>query len=150
MNKQRAVLATSAVFLSAALVASYFQLQEPAIKATDVLTWDCESAVYKPESITLACADGGLLLQNIVWKEWGLEGAKGSGVYLENNCQPECSRGQFSDTWVEISLKPSMRSNSAAYLENLVIKPLKGQTLPRNQLQIEMDLSGFSGIIFND
>jgi len=150
MNKPRAVLATSAVFLSAALVASYFQFQEPAIKATDVLTWDCESAEYKPESITLTCADGGLLLRRIDWKEWGPEGARGSGVYSENNCQPDCASGEFSNTLVEISLNPSIRSNSLKYLENLVIKPLKGQTLPRNQFQIEVDLSEFSRLIGND
>ena len=39
MNKPRTALATSAMFLSAALVASYLQLQKPAIKATEVLTW---------------------------------------------------------------------------------------------------------------
>lgn len=149
MKKPRAALATSAVFLSAALVANYFLLQKSSIKATEVLTWDCESPEYKPDTITLACADGGLLLRSIDWKEWGSEGASGSGIYSENNCQPDCSRGQFSDTRVEISLKPSVRANSAAYLENLVIKPLKGQTLPRNQLQIEMDLSEFSTAISN-
>lgn len=150
MNKPRAVLATSAVLLSVALVATYFQSQEPVSKATDILTWDCESAQYKPDTITLACADGGLLLRSIDWKVWESEGASGSGIYSENNCRPDCSQGQFSETWVEISLKPSLRANSAAYLEILVIKPLKGQTLPRNQLQIEMDLSEFSTAISND
>jgi hypothetical protein len=150
MKKPRAVLATSAVFLSAALVASYFQFQQPTIKATEVLTWDCESAVYKPESITLTCADGGILLQDIDWKEWGSEGARGSGVYSENNCQPDCSRGEFSETRVEILLKPFRGSKSGLYLENLVIKPLTGQTLPKNQIQIDVDLSEFSGVISND
>ena len=149
MNKPRAVLAISAVFLSAALIASYYQFQQPTIKVTEVLTWDCGTSVYKPESITLACADGGIVVQSIVWKEWGIEGASGAGVYSENNCLPDCSRGEFSETRVEIVLKSSRRSDSALLLENLVIKPLTGQTLPRNQMQIDVDLSEFSEVISN-
>ena len=143
MNKPRAVLATSAVFLSAALVASYFQSQEPAIKATDVLTWNCESAEYKPESITLTCADGGMLIQNITWLSWGPRGASGSAIYSENNCKPDCASGQFSSVPVEVSLTNLIQYQSLFYLKNLVITPLKGQNLPRGQLKIKSDLLEF-------
>jgi hypothetical protein len=94
MKKPHAVLTTSAVFLSAALVVSYFQSQEPTIKATDVLTWDCESAVYKPESITLTCADGGELIHSIIWTTWTSKNASGTGIYSINLCNPNCAEGK--------------------------------------------------------
>jgi hypothetical protein len=144
MNKPRAALASSAVFLSAALVVSYFQSQEPTFKATEVLTWDCESAVYKPESITLTCADGGVLIQKIEWLSWGPKGAKGSAIYLENNCQPDCASGKFSSVPVEVSLSNLIQYQSLFYLKNLVITPLKGLNLPRGQLEIKSDLSEFA------
>ena len=37
MMKSRAVFAAGAVFLSAALAVTYFQVQEPAVKTTEVL-----------------------------------------------------------------------------------------------------------------
>jgi hypothetical protein len=42
MMKSRAIFAAGAVFLSAALAVTYFQVKEPTVKATEVLTWDCE------------------------------------------------------------------------------------------------------------
>ena len=92
MIKSRAVFAASAVFLSAALVASYLHFQQPSIKATEVFTWDCESAVYKPESITLTCADGGMRVENLTWAVWDKTGSVGHGNYLENDCQPRVKK----------------------------------------------------------
>ena len=143
MKRPGAVLATSAVFLSAALVVSYFQFQKPAIKATEVLTWDCESAVYKPESITLTCADGGVLLQGIDWKEWGSEGAIGTGIYLENNCKPNCASGKFIETPVTISLTNLIEFNSKIHLKDLAITAISGENFPSGNTLIKWDLSEY-------
>jgi hypothetical protein len=131
MNKPRAVLATSAVFLSAALVASYFQSQEPAIKATDVLTWDCESAEYKPESITLTCADGGELIRSITWTTWTSKSASGTGIYSINLCNPNCAEGQRLEEPVEVVLSDAEQVSKKIVYKTLIFTTLSGQNLPQ-------------------
>ena len=130
MNKPRAVLATSAVFLSAALVASYFQSQEPAIKATDVLTWDCESAEYKPESITLTCADGGWSIQAITWSTWTEKGAEGTGTWRENLCKPNCADGEIVEAKVQVRLSDLTPNKGKFYLRTIDIVTPDGKDFP--------------------
>ena len=130
MNKQRAVLATSAVFLSAALVASYYQSQEPTIKATDVLTWDCESAVYKPESITLTCADGGWSIQAITWSTWTEKGAEGTGTWRENLCKPNCAAGKIAEAKVNVKLSDLTSNKGKFYLRTIDIVTPDGKDFP--------------------
>jgi len=131
MNKPRAVLATSAVFLSAALVASYFQSQEPTIKTTDVLTWDCESAEYKPESITLTCADGGELIRSITWTTWTSKSASGTGIYSINLCNPNCAEGQRLEEPVEVVLSDAEQVSKKIVYKTLIFTTLSGQNLPQ-------------------
>jgi len=130
MNKPRAVLATSAVFLSAALVASYFQLQEPSIKATDVLTWDCGSPEYKPESITLTCADGGWSIQAITWTTWTEKGAEGTGTWRENLCKPNCADGEIVEATVQVKLTDLTPSKGKFYLRTIDIVTPDGKDFP--------------------
>jgi hypothetical protein len=131
MNKPRAALATIAVLLSAALVASYFQSQEPTIKATDVLTWDCESLVYQPESITVTCADGGELIHSIVWATWTSKSASGSGIYSINLCNPSCAEGQRLEEPVEIALDNAEQDSRKFVYKTLIFSTLSGQNLPQ-------------------
>lgn len=144
MNKPRAVLATSAVFLSAALVASYFQSQEPTIKATEVLMWDCGSLVNQPESITLTCADGGMAVGEIKWQRWDSEEALGTGIYIENSCQPDCANGKFIQTPVTITLTNLIEYNSKFHLKDLTITAISGENFPSGNTLIKWDLSEYS------
>ena len=130
MNKPRAVLAISAVFLSAALIASYFQFQQPTIKATEVLTWDCESAVRKPESITLTCADGGWSLQEITWTSWAEKGAEGMGIFRENLCKPSCADGEFVEAKVNLKLSGLTPYKGKFYLKTVDIVTQDGKDFP--------------------
>jgi hypothetical protein len=130
MNKPRAALATSAVFLSAALVASYFQSQEPTIKATEVLTWDCESAVYKPKSITLTCADGGWSIQAITWNTWTAEGAEGTGTWRENLCEPNCADGEIVEAKARVKLSDLTPYKGKFYLRTIDIVTPDGKDFP--------------------
>ena len=143
MNKPPAVLATSAVFLSAALVASYFQSQEPIIKATEVLTWDCESAVHKPESITLTCADGGWSLQEITWTSWTETGAEGTGTFRENLCKPSCAEGEIVEAKVNLKLSDLTPYKEKFYLKTIDIVTADGEDFPwgaRGEGSITWDL----------
>ena len=131
MNKPRAVLTTSAVFLSAALVVSYFQIQQPTIKATEVLTWDCGSLVNQPESITLTCADGGELIHSITWTTWTSKSASGTGIYSINLCNPNCAEGQRLEEPVEVVLRNAVQDSKMIVYKTLIFTTLSGQNLPQ-------------------
>ena len=142
MKKSRAVLTTSAVFLSAALVVSYFQFQQPTIKATEVLTRDCESAVYKPEAITLTCADGGWSLQEITWTSWTEKGAVGTGIFRENLCKPSCADGDFVEAKVNLKLRDLISYEGKFYLKTIDIVTSDGKDFPWGRAgKIEWKLS---------
>ena len=130
MKKSHAVLTTSAVFLSATLVVSYFQIQEPTIKPTEVLTWDCESPEYKPESITLTCADGGWSLQEITWNSWTEKGAEGTGTFRENLCKPDCADGEIVQAKVKVKLSNLIVEQEKHYLRTLDIQTQDGKDFP--------------------
>ena len=131
MKKSHAVLTTSAVFLSAALVVSYFQIQEPTIKATEVLTWDCGSLVNQPESITLTCADGGELIHSITWTSWTSKSASGTGIYSINLCNPNCAEGQRLEEPVEVVLRNAVQDSKKIAYKTLIFRTLSGQNLPQ-------------------
>ena len=127
MIKSRAVFAAGAVFLSAALAVTYFQVQEPTIKDNQVLTWDCEFPEYKPKAITLTCADGGLYVDQISWNTWTKEGATGSGIFHENLCEPSCAEGELVSEAVKLSLSELTPRKGKFYLRTLDIETQSGK-----------------------
>jgi hypothetical protein len=126
MMNSRAVFAAGAVFLSAALAVSYFQVKEPAVKATDVLTWDCELPEYKPKAITLTCASGGYYVDEITWNTWTKEGATGSGIFHENLCDPSCAEGESVSEAVKLTLTELTPRKGKFYLRTLDIETVTG------------------------
>jgi len=127
MMNSRAVFAAGAVFLSAALAVTYFQMKEPAVKATEVLTWDCELPEYKPEAITLTCADGGLYVDQITWNTWTKEGATGSGIFHKNLCEPSCAEGESVSEAVKLTLTELTPRKGKFYLRTLDIETQSGR-----------------------
>ena len=127
MMNSRAVFAAGAVFLSAALAVTYFQVKEPAVKATEVLTWDCELPEYKPKAITLTCASGGYYVDEITWNTWTKEGATGSGIFHENLCDPSCAEGESVSEAVKLTLTELTPRKGKFYLRTLDIKTQSGK-----------------------
>ncbi len=132
MIKSRTIFAASAVFLSAALATNLFLTDrdtKPAIKvkATEVLTWDCELPEFKPEAITLTCADGGLYVDKIQWTSWSQRGATGTGIFYENLCEPSCAEGKQVGEEVKISLSNLTPRKGKFYLRTLDIKTVSGK-----------------------
>ena len=125
--KSRAVFAAGAVFLSAALAVTYFQVKEPAVKATEVLTWDCELPEYKPKAITLTCASGGYYVDEITWNTWTKEGATGSGIFHENLCDPSCAEGESVSEAVKLTLTELTPRKGKFYLRTLDIETQSGK-----------------------
>jgi len=54
-----------------------------------------EQSVVEPASITLACADNGLGIGDLVWSAWTATGATGTGRVWANDCTPNCAEGKF-------------------------------------------------------
>jgi len=153
MLKGKAIIATSAALLSAALVALLFnptekqsvKTEEPSVNlpADQILTFDCEIPVTKPKSITLTCADGGMVVSDITWDKWSAQVAQGSGIYLENNCEPDCASGTYSKTQVDISLTKLIEFDKKYFLKDLAIKAIKGKNFPSGSDLITWDLMEF-------
>jgi hypothetical protein len=153
MLKGKAIIATSAALLSAALVALLFnptekqsvKTEEPSgnLPADQILTFDCEIPVTKPNSITLTCADGGMMVTDITWDSWSAQGAQGSGIYLENNCEPDCASGTYSKTQVDLFLTNLVEFDKKYFLKDLAIKAIKGKNFPSGSDLITWDLMEF-------
>ncbi len=142
MNKARYIFAASAVFLSAALAANTLSnnpVAEPVpspsptiiipvdLKDSDVLTWDCEIPVQKPDTITLTCADGGWIVHTITWSKWGIDGAKGTGIFREKLCDPSCAEGNIAQEKVTIKLTDLAERKGKFYLRSLEISAASGE-----------------------
>ena len=125
--KSRAVFTASAVILSAALAVTYFQVKEPMVRATEVLTWDCELPAYKPQAIILTCADGGLYLDQITWESWAKAGATGTGIFHENLCEPSCAEGESVSEAVKLTLTELTPRKGKFYLRTLDIETQSGK-----------------------
>jgi hypothetical protein len=145
MIKARYVFTIGVVFLSAALAVTYFQVKEPAVKATEVLTWDCELPEYKPKAITLTCADGGLYVDQITWNTWTKEGATGSGIFHENLCDPNCAEGKIVEAEVIVKLGQLTPYKGEYYLRTLDIRTPTRQNFPWGRTGVlEWDVMEFA------
>ena len=77
----------------------------------------------KPDSITLACADGGIYVDSISWSTWGGKTAAGTGKYHMNSCTPDCASGTYSNVPVKVTLSaiiPQKKSKKLMYSKILV------------------------------
>ena len=131
MSKSRVAITAGAVFLSAALAVSLFSSQQSkTLTPEQVLTWDCETAEYMPESITITCADGGIFVEKIQWSTWSKEGATGMGIYSENLCEPSCAEGKRVTAPVKLTLSNLTESKGKVYLRTLDIVTSDGKDFP--------------------
>lgn len=72
--------------------------------ATVRVTGDCLHEQYEPKQITLACADGGTVVEQLKWSQWSAHGAAGTGVLTVVSCTPSCSAGKPHRYPVRIAL----------------------------------------------
>jgi hypothetical protein len=128
VSKTKVTITAGAVLLSAALAVVLFSTQgSPSLTPRNVLTWDCETSAYKPESITITCADGGIYVEKIKWSTWSKEGATGSGIFSENLCDPSCADGQRVEAQVNLRLTNLTEQNGKNYLRTLDISTANGK-----------------------
>jgi hypothetical protein len=131
VSNSRVAITAGAVFLSAALAVSLFSSQQfKTLTPEKVLTWDCESFVYKPENITITCADGGIFVKKIRWSIWSKEGAMGIGIFSENLCEPNCAEGKRVTAPVNVRLSNLAEHKGKYYFRSLDISTPDGKDFP--------------------
>ena len=96
----------------------------------DVLTWDCESPIYKPTTIMLTCGDGGWAVIKIKWQTWTTEEATGKGYFRENLCQPSCAEGEIVQAPVLLKLSSLTPYKEKFYFRTLDITTPDGKPFP--------------------
>ena len=146
MNRSRAVFTVGTVFLSAALVVTFFIPQEETsnMSSSEVYTWDCEIPEQRPEQITLTCADGGMSVNRIEWSRWDESGAEGKGFYSVNDCDPNCADGKMLEMPVRIWLRDLVMHEGKKYLRTLEINSISGENLPQSgESSLEWDVMEF-------
>ena len=66
---------------------------------------DCTKPKVKPNRIVFYCADAGAYINDLHWDHWGGHRARGSGVFHEKVCKPDCSSGRYRDYHASIRLR---------------------------------------------
>lgn len=99
----------------------------------EVFTWNCESAVQRPEEIVLPCADAGIYVDQIKWSTWKRLGAVGTGVFHINDCDPDCADGTMHQAPVRVELSNLERYKGKYFLRTLEIISKDGKNLPEQQ-----------------
>lgn len=54
---------------------------------------DCSKALTRPKTVTLTCADAGVVLSKLSWSSFGGSAAKAKGQIAINTCKPNCAAG---------------------------------------------------------
>ena len=55
------------------------------------------TAIVRPTSYVLACADANTYFKAIKWTTWGATSATATATFVQNNCEPTCVAGRFED-----------------------------------------------------
>ena len=66
---------------------------------------DCTKPKVKPNRIVFFCADFGAYINDLHWGHWGGHRARGSGVFHEKVCKPDCASGRYRDYHASIRLR---------------------------------------------
>lgn len=64
---------------------------------------NCGAALTRPKTVTLTCADAGIVLTKLKWSSFGGATAKASGKIDVNTCEPDCAAGAAKSYRVKVS-----------------------------------------------
>jgi hypothetical protein len=94
-----AVAATVSVAAAAAAL--------PASAAARTYMPDCQSKLrFQPRSVTVFCADAGMVVRRVDWTSWGDDRARGdSRRAFVNDCEPSCADGTFHRYHAQLLLR---------------------------------------------
>jgi len=69
-----------------------------------VFVSNCKKQVYKPKTITVFCADSGVVIEKIKHTSYGAKTATGTGTANVNLCEPDCAAGKTKNFKVKFAL----------------------------------------------
>lgn len=110
------------------------------LESKDIYTFLCEKVVQRPTTLTNTCADFGQSVYEIKWQEWNANGATGTGVYSENQCDPDCATGERIETKVIIRLDRFTTDGTRYFFNFLTIS---SSNFEENEIYEIWDLSKF-------
>jgi hypothetical protein len=87
---------------------------------------DCAAAApyplsREPFSITIACADAGIGVQDMTWMTWTAATATGSGLLWEKLCVPDCAAGKVGYYPVDVTLSMVRASAKGQWFSELTV-----------------------------
>ena len=87
---------------------------------------DCAAAApyslsREPSSITIACADAGIGVQDMTWVTWTTTAATGSGLLWEKLCVPDCATGKIGYYPVDVTLSAVRASAKGQWFSELTV-----------------------------
>lgn len=97
-----------------------------------IYVYNCGMVDYKPTSMTQFCADAGAGVADIEWDTWSASGAKGTGQYAVNPCEPSCVEGKWKFADVKVALSKVVRDKSKRVLSRIDIVTIDGKNLPQS------------------
>lgn len=75
---------------------------QPAVHNTYVP--NCNTLVYKPSSIVIACADANTLVNHLHWHTWTQTSATATADFVYNDCIPNCASGHDHSFRADVKL----------------------------------------------
>lgn len=61
---------------------------------------------YRPHTISVFCADGGMQVTRLRWSKWSADEARGHSTRtFVNDCNPNCAQGHFDRFHVRLVLR---------------------------------------------
>jgi hypothetical protein len=69
------------------------------------VVYTCEGhALVRPSTLTVACADAGMVLVDLHWSDWGAATPHATGTFLEKTCKPDCADGGFASYRASVTI----------------------------------------------
>jgi hypothetical protein len=76
----------------------------------------------RPVAFVLACGDGNARIEQAHWINWTNQNAHGTGVLVQNDCQPSCASGHFHNASVDLALTTPTPMNGYLVFSILTIQ----------------------------
>lgn len=112
-------------------------------ETSDVWVYNCELPEQKPKLMLLTCADGGIRIGQLTWSAWSSVDAFGYGTFLENDCDPDCSQGEYESIEVTVKLNKLTKHKGQLFFKTLTVTPNQSQSQLQGEFTSNWDIFNF-------
>ena len=95
---------------------------------------NCGLVDFKPESLTVYCADAGIVITNLEWITWGSTEGTATGSYMANDCKPDCASGKWKSAKVEVRATDPEQIGAKTVLTKLTFRTENEKYLPLSNI----------------